>query len=65
MEDLPIVRGFRRANARPVFQHRITQFLCPICPNWPRDVHSGDGRRYIVQSDELLAAFLELEAMLV
>jgi len=24
----------------------------------------GDGKRYIVQSDELLSAFLELEAML-
>jgi hypothetical protein len=31
---------------------------------WIVDVHSGDGRRYIVQSDELLTAFLELEAML-
>jgi hypothetical protein len=31
---------------------------------WIVDAHSGDGRRYIVQSDELLTAFLELEAML-
>ena len=32
--------------------------------HWIVDAHSGDGRRYIVQSDELLTAFLELEAML-
>jgi len=31
---------------------------------WIVDVHRGDGRRYIVQSDELLAAFLELESTL-
>ena len=31
---------------------------------WTVDAHRGDGRRYIVQSDELLTAFLELEAML-
>ena len=29
---------------------------------WFVVAHSGDGRRYIVQSDELLTAFLELEA---
>jgi hypothetical protein len=29
---------------------------------WFVDVHSGDGRRYIVQSDEWLTAFLELES---
>jgi hypothetical protein len=28
------------------------------------DAEKGDGRRYIVHSDELLSAFLELEAML-
>jgi len=28
------------------------------------DAQKGDGKRYIVQSDELLSAFLELEAML-
>ena len=28
---------------------------------WFVEAHSGDGRRYIVQSDELLTAFLELE----
>jgi hypothetical protein len=28
------------------------------------DAHQGDGRRYIVQYDELLTAFLELEATL-
>jgi hypothetical protein len=26
------------------------------------DAHCGDGRRFIVESDELLSAFLELEA---
>ena len=31
---------------------------------WIVDAHRGDGRRYIVQSDELLSAFLELEAIL-
>jgi hypothetical protein len=28
---------------------------------WIVDAHRGDGRRYIVHSDELLSAFLELE----
>jgi hypothetical protein len=28
------------------------------------DAHKGDGKRYIVHSDELLTAFLELEATL-
>jgi hypothetical protein len=28
------------------------------------DAHCGDGRRFIVESDEALTAFLELEAML-
>jgi len=28
------------------------------------DAYRGDGRRYIVESDELLTAFLELEATL-
>jgi hypothetical protein len=28
------------------------------------DAHGGDGRRFIVESDELLSAFLELEASL-
>jgi len=31
---------------------------------WTVDAYRDDGRRYIVQSDELLTAFLELEAML-
>jgi len=31
---------------------------------WVVDAHRSDGRRYIVQSDELLSAFLELEATL-
>jgi len=30
---------------------------------WIVDAHRGDDRRYIVHSDELLSAFLELEAM--
>jgi hypothetical protein len=29
---------------------------------WIVDAHKNDGKRYIVQSDELLTAFLELEA---
>jgi hypothetical protein len=28
---------------------------------WIVDAHRGDGRRYIVHSDELLSAFLEFE----
>jgi hypothetical protein len=31
---------------------------------WVVDADCGDGRRYIVESDELLSAFLELEATL-
>jgi hypothetical protein len=31
---------------------------------WIVNAHRGDGRRYIVHSDELLTAFLELESML-
>jgi hypothetical protein len=31
---------------------------------WTVDAHRGDGWRYIVQSGELLTAFLELEALL-
>jgi hypothetical protein len=31
---------------------------------WIVDAHRDDGRRYIVHSDELLSAVLELEAML-
>src|SRR5438552_14754711 len=30
---------------------------------WVVDAYCGDGRRYIVESDELLSAFLELEAI--
>ncbi len=29
---------------------------------WTVDAHCGDGKRYIVKADELLTAFLELEA---
>jgi len=29
--------------------------------HWTVDAHRADGRRYIVQSDELLTAFLKLE----
>ena len=31
---------------------------------WIVDAHKDDGKRYIVQSDDILAAFLELEATL-
>jgi hypothetical protein len=31
---------------------------------WIVDAHKGDARRYIVHSDELLSAFLELELTL-
>ena len=31
---------------------------------WIVDAHCGDGRRFIVESDELLTAFLELESPL-
>ena len=31
---------------------------------WAVDAHRGDGRRYIVESDELFSAFLEMEATL-
>jgi len=31
---------------------------------WIVDAHKNDGKRYIVESDELLSAFLELEATL-
>ena len=31
---------------------------------WIVDAHKSDGRHYIVHSDELLSAFLELEAIL-
>ena len=31
---------------------------------WIVDVHRTDGRRYIVHSDELLSAFMELKATL-
>ena len=31
---------------------------------WIVDAHKDDGKRYIVHSDELLSAFLELEATL-
>jgi hypothetical protein len=34
----------------------------PLGWRWVVDGHKGDGRRYIVHSDELLSAFLELEA---
>ena len=32
---------------------------------WILDAHREDGRRYIVQSDELLSAFLELERVII
>jgi hypothetical protein len=29
---------------------------------WIADAHRGDGKRYVVRSDEILTAFLRLEA---
>jgi hypothetical protein len=29
---------------------------------WIADAHRGDGKRYVVQADEMLTAFLELES---
>ncbi len=29
---------------------------------WIADAHRGDGRRFVVQADEKLTAFVELEA---
>ncbi len=29
---------------------------------WIADAHCGDGKRFVVRADELLAGFLELEA---
>jgi hypothetical protein len=29
---------------------------------WIADAHRGDGKRYVVRADEMLTAFLELEA---
>ena len=40
---------------------------CAVGPQgwrWIVDAHCGDGRRFIVESDELLTAFLELESPL-
>ena len=31
---------------------------------WVVDAYGGDGRRYVVESDELLSALMELEATL-
>ena len=31
---------------------------------WVVDAYRGDGRRYIVEADELLTAFMELESTL-
>ena len=46
-------------------------FTCGYCSavtrggwRWILDAHKNDGKRYIVQSDELLSSFLELEATL-
>jgi len=29
---------------------------------WIADAHGGDGKRFVVRADEMLAAFLELES---
>jgi hypothetical protein len=36
--------------------------VTPDGRRWTVDVYRGDGRRYIVRSDEVLTAFLELES---
>ena len=38
--------------------------VTPFGWRWIVDAYKNDGKRYIVQSDELLSAFLELEATL-
>jgi hypothetical protein len=38
--------------------------VTPYGWRWIVDAHKGDGKRYVVHSDELLSAFLELEATL-
>jgi hypothetical protein len=38
--------------------------VTPLGWRWIVDAHRSEGRRYIVHSDELLSAFLELEATL-
>ena len=42
-------------------------YCCAVTPHgwrWIVDAYRGDGRRFIVESDELLTAFLELESTL-
>jgi hypothetical protein len=31
---------------------------------WIADAHRGNGKRYVVQADELLTAFVELESVI-
>ncbi len=38
--------------------------VTPCGWRWIVDAYKNDGKRYIVESDQLLSAFLELEAML-
>lgn len=38
--------------------------VTPFGWRWIVDAHKIDGKRYIVHSDQLLSAFLELESML-
>ena len=69
-------RKFWHHAANEIFgNHRGQAFCCRLVVGycsavtrdgwrWIVDAHSGDGKRYIVHSDELLSAFLELEAML-
>jgi hypothetical protein len=52
-------RVFRSRLVVGLLQRRESEWLTLDCRCPP-----GDGRRYIVQSDELLSAFLELEATL-
>jgi hypothetical protein len=52
-------------------KERAAGFTCGYCSavtqggwRWILDAHKNDGKCYIVQSEELLSAFLELEATL-
>jgi hypothetical protein len=50
------------ARSGPLTHDELTETSSSL--GWIVDAHKGDGRRYIFQSDELLSAFLELEATL-
>jgi hypothetical protein len=58
-----IVKSLLTISAKPVLVGAAFQ---PLMPNgrtiWIADAHRDDGKRFIVHADELLTAFLELEA---